>query len=60
MAKDILKILHSYRCQYTKDIDNDEGSCLVDVLTPQGDENISNGKKEMELLADFIESELSS
>ena len=45
--------LSSYRCQYVRDTD-DDGLDLVDVLTPQGTEDIIDGKREMELLAEHI------
>lgn len=53
IEKRVANALDSYRCQYSKDIDGDAVD-LVDMLTPMGADNISDGIREMELLAEHI------
>lgn len=49
----LLEALRAYGCQYTLDADGD-GVSLVDVLTPPGNKDISEGTAELELLADEL------
>ena len=49
----ILALLKSYRCSETLDSDGD-GLPLVDKLTPEGDKDISRGRRELESLAEFL------
>jgi len=52
----ILKALKSYVCQYS--IDDDWHINLVDLLTPRGEDEITLGLMELELLADHIDDHL--
>lgn len=45
--------LESYRCQHTQDGDGNALE-LMDVLTPLGAADITDGKHELELLAEHI------
>jgi len=53
--EDILKVLESYRCQYTVD-EFGSGLPLVDVLSPL--KTIKEGKEELYLLAEHIYCEI--
>lgn len=49
----VKKALRTYRCQYTRYAD-DSGYQLVDAVTPPGAADITDGKRELELLAEHI------
>lgn len=50
----VLTALCSYRCQFHQYDDNGGGMGLLDVLTPDGDTDVSRGRDELDLLADHI------
>ena len=53
----IEKALNSYYCQHTRDSVDGSGMQIVDMLSPPEDGDISRGKDEMYLLADWIGSD---
>jgi len=54
LSHSIERSLNQYRCQNLNYDDGAGGMVLVDVLTPDGDEDISRGTAELELLVEHI------